>query len=33
MRMNDANKIVLKASPNKIMNLQLFANVPIHNIY
>jgi len=33
MRMNDANQIVLKVSPKKIINLQLFANVPIHNIY
>ncbi|XP_026806786.1 odorant receptor 46a-like [Rhopalosiphum maidis] len=27
MRMNDANQMVIKASPKKIINLQLFANI------
>jgi len=33
MRMNNADHIAIKASPKKIINLQLFANVPIHNNY
>jgi len=33
MRMNDANQIVIKASPKKIINLQLFVNVLIQNTY
>ncbi|XP_026805373.1 odorant receptor 2a-like [Rhopalosiphum maidis] len=27
LRMNDANQMVIKASPKKIINLQLFANI------
>jgi len=30
MQMNDANQMMLKASPKKIINLQLFANVSIY---
>jgi len=29
MRMNDANNLMIKASPRKIINLQMFANVLI----
>jgi len=33
MRINDANKLTLKMSPKKVVNLQLYANVFIkHNI-
>jgi len=30
MQMNDANQMLIKASPKKIINLQLFASVHIY---
>jgi len=27
MRMNDANNLMIRASPKKVVNLQMFANV------
>lgn len=32
MQMNDANELMIKASPNRVVNLQLYANVSIKKV-